>query len=97
MARKKRRRGRGSLFNRAINTGLVALAFARPIQILTGPPAGEFGVKLLKIGEEAIGQTGGGGKPFDQFVLARFYGPVAGALALFFVKKEVMKRMGRTL
>ena len=85
------------MLNRAINTGLVALAFARPLQILTGEPQGEFGVKLLKIGEEAVGQTGAGGKPFDQFTLARFYGPMVGAFALLFLKKEVMKRVGRTL
>ncbi len=72
MAKKKRSR-RTSLLTKAINIGILGLAFSRPIQLAL---AGE--IESLKF-EATAGMVEG---RFDKEAALRFYGPMGAAILL---------------
>ena len=86
MAKKKRRR-RTSLLTKAINWGILGLAFARPVQLAL---KGEFNT----IQFEATGGlvNPGGAGFFDKNAIARFYGPMVAAIVL----KKAISMVRRT-
>ena len=84
MANKKRRR-RMSLLTKAINVGILLLAFSRPLELLAGR-------HFQAIGEEAIGKSGALGRPGDIPILTRFYGPMVAAIVL----KKAISMVRRT-
>ncbi len=84
MAKKKgRRRRKSSLINRAINAGLLALAFKPALEEAM---AGNFDILLE--GYTAGLSTG----QFNKNTAARWYGPIAAAFILFEIKKMAMKK-----
>ena len=86
MAKKKRRR-RASLLTKAINVGVLLLAFSRPIQLfLAGGPNVHF-----KIAEEASGGLATG-QSFDVNKATAFYGPMVAAIVL----KKAISMVRRT-
>ncbi len=86
---KKRGRRRPSLLTKAINAGVLLLAFSRPIQHLLAGGA----VNVL-VNEASMGlatSTGRGGK-FDKEAAIRFYGPMVAAIIL----KKAISMVRRT-
>ena len=84
---KKRRRRRPSLLTKAINVGVLLLAFSRPLEILIGP--GELGQKTKRIAGEAAFNLPG---PFNLDIGLRMYGPMVGAIVL----KKVISMVRKT-
>ncbi len=87
---KKRRRRKASLLTKAINVGVLLLAFSRPIQLLTtaGPDAAR---RIVIEATAGLVKPGGQGK-FDQNVALGFYGPMVAAIAL----KKAISMVRRT-
>ncbi len=82
---KKRRRRRASLLTRAINIGVLLLAFSRPLELLTG--GGDIRAKMVF--ESTAGLSGG---KFRQDIAMKFYGPMAAAIIL----KKAISTVRRT-
>lgn len=90
MAKKKRRR-KASLLTKAINVGVLALAFAKPIEILIG--GGNISQKANNIVLHATaGVAGEGGGGFDMGMATSFYGPMVAAIVL----KKAISMVRRT-
>ncbi len=90
MAKKKKRRGKQGLASRLINAGLLALTFARPLEIIFKNIGNPGAIPTLILRGATFGLAGGGGFSLDQGT--RFYGPVAAAFALGAVKKFAMRK-----
>ncbi len=90
MAKKKKGRKRQGLFSKAINIGLTALAFARPLElILSASGRGAFSetAKVI-IREASFGLSDGA---FNLETGLRMYAPVGAALGLHELKKFASK------
>ncbi len=83
MARRKM-----SMPNRIINLALLALAFARPIQIFLAPIPMQAKLDTLLF-DATAGLVRGS---FDKDAALKMYGPVGAAFVLFEVKKMAMKK-----
>lgn len=82
---KKRRRRRASLLTKAINVGILALAFSTPIRmILNNNPAG--------IIRGATAGLAGPSRSFNKGDALDFYGPMIGAIIL----KKAISMVRRT-
>ncbi len=81
---KKRRRRRTKLLTKAINVGILALAFSRPIELAL----------LGRFNDIATEATGGitAGTAFNKDLVIRFYGPMLGA----FVLKKAISMIRKT-
>lgn len=77
MAKKKRRR-RPSLLTKAINIGILALAFSPAINRLI---AGRPQALLALYSAGVVSQTGGAGS-FNKQLLVEAYGPMVAAIVL---------------
>ncbi len=75
MAKKKGRRRRASLVTKAINVGVLALAFATPIRMILA------GAKLEDIAGMATGDLSKGAT-FNKDLVIQFYGPMLAAIVL---------------
>lgn len=91
MAKKKGRRRKPRLITRAINAGLLALAFWPAIQrvlIQRQNPA-----VLLDLYSAGIASgVGRGGGQFSRALAAEAYGPIVAAFVLFEIKKMAMRK-----
>ncbi len=74
------------MITKAINAGVLLLAFSRPIQHLLAGGA----VDVL-VNEASLGLAGTGGK-FDKDAAIRFYGPMLAAIVL----KKAISMVRRT-
>ncbi len=73
MAKKKRGRRRASLLTKAINIGVLALAFSRPIKLIL-----EGNTDAL-VDEATVGMRRG---TFNKDFAMKFYGPMLAAIVL---------------
>ena len=87
MARKRRRR-KTSLVTKAINIGVLALAFSRVIDLFLKTSPATAASVLTK--EATFGLSGGGGFNLNQGL--QLYGPMIGAVVL----KKVISMVRRT-
>ncbi len=79
---------KSSMVSRVINLALLALVFARPLQILFD--GGNVAGKLDRLLTGATAGFNKGG--LDKGAALQFYGPVAAGFILFEVKKMAMKK-----
>ncbi len=92
MAKKKGKRSRQTLFNKAKNVGMTLLTVARPLVILFG--AGTVQAKVEKILQEATFgflAPGGGIGSFNLNQGIVFYGPAGAAAAINTILKHAQR------
>ncbi len=87
MAKKKNRRRRQGLLSKAINVGLVALSFARPLEILFSKVP--IATKIQQILRGATFGLSEGTFALESGLA--MYSPVGAAAALGFVKKYALR------
>ncbi len=88
MAKNKKRRGKQSLFSKAINAGLIALGFSRVLEILFSSQS--FNAKLSQIQRDATFGLSEGSFKLEAGL--RMYTPAGAALALGALKSHLMKK-----
>ena len=82
MAKNKRRR-RTTLLTKAINVGILLLAFSRPLQIaLGGGGPGRIGELMVLNATAGMVRPSGVTGKFDQGIATSFYGPMVAAIVL---------------
>lgn len=77
---KKRRRRRASLLTKAINVGVLLLAFARPLQLAMSGDTNAI-IRGASFGMVNPGQASGT-SPFNKAEAISFYGPMVAAIVL---------------
>ena len=85
---KKRRRRKTSLITKAINVGVLLLAFKRPIELFLA--RGGVGAGEVIAREASFGMSDGGNFNLNQGL--QMYGPMIGALVL----KKVISMVRKT-
>ncbi len=89
MAKKKGRRRKQGLFSKVINMALIALAFARPLQLFFFNLGGDLaGAAKVIVQEATFGLSEG---TFDLNAGLRMYTPAVGAFALGKMKSFAMR------
>ncbi len=91
MAAKKKKGGRQGVVSKVINISLIALALAPAI---TRAFKGRWGAIIRGYTAGLAGNPQEGVAPgkFDMKLLAEFYAPVGGAVALGFLKSYLLKK-----
>lgn len=87
MVKRKKRRRRQGLFSKVTNMLLIALAFARPLQLIFTQGAANAVPIILK--EATFGLSAGS---FDLNAGLQMYAPAGAAFALGKLKQFAMKR-----
>ncbi len=87
---KKRRRRRASLLTKAINIGVLALAFAKPIDILL--KGVDVPNQLVFHASAGLARLDGVAGRFNKDAAAQFYGPMVAAIIL----KKAISMVRRT-
>ena len=80
MTRKKKRRRKASLLTKAINVGILALAFATPIKLLMKGGTGAIDAIIWRATGGLVTPSGTG--TFNKNLAIEFYGPMLAAILL---------------